>query len=1039
VIDLIITSSKLTTYVQTCDTLTHETVRSDHIAVYSDIALDERREEKTTKTFRCRKKVNWNDWRSETEELCREWSLRQHNDLEESYESFSNILEETRDKYMPEKTFKQKKKSTKPCWWNENVSISKKHLNYCQKTFKRRNTLTNKQLLSEAEDNFKTSKETAQEEWTENLLNQFEKSSNPREMWDTYRKLTKKPASNSILPLIDQSANPVFKPEEKCKILQERYFEAKHLDGKQFDSGWKRSVEEEIPKIQETIDLEEEEGINAEIRLDEVERAVGKLKRGKAPGPDGFYPELFIYSGDYFRQALTELFNLCWKQGKSPSGWKEALVKFLRKPGKKDYYTAASISLTQTICKLLESVVLERLNGFVESNDLLDQEQEGFRKNRSTTYAVGRLVQEVMEGYNQGQCTAAVFIDLASAYDSVWREGLVFELAKMDIKGRMWLWIRDFLSHRVARCMIDDHIGPSFQTNIGLPQGSGISPTLFNIFIKDMFEGAGEQHCKFADDGTTWATAKSTDDAIAKVCQKVQPVMEWCEKWRMNMNLNKTEATVFSSKPINFKKDSFIINNRTLSYNKTPKILGINLDEHMTFDQHIQQVERKASRTLRIIREVKGIATTVSTKKLLNLYKTMVRAVMEYGAFVWQGARNKTRLDAIQRKGLALCLNLPQTSGRETMEVAAGLLPIDLRLEEIAVRELAKIQAKKVTHPLKKKLEDLLQDETTPIHVSPLALAVSQAKDVETTTKVSTKLIEPELDYEVGSLYRSRTRPEYWNRLGSSKSRTKEQEELGKETILDLMMEAPQGSALAFTDGSCITNPGPCGAGAIIYPSEGDPVLLQRPVSRHGSILLAELVAILMVLEHILQYPRVAASQAIRIFCDSQTAVGVLTMGWSSNSHRGVIQEINKALSTLSQNFSYNIELLWTPGHAGLQGNDKADQLAKEGAKEALEMPEDSRIVTIQEIKDASNKTCLAKWQTRWENSSTGRRFYEFYPTVARKRRLDFPDKLTYNAILQLQTGYSKLNAYRNTTGQNISPPVQMWDPGNIRALPTGM
>ena len=103
-----------------------------------------------------------------------------------------------------------------------------------------------------------------------------------------------------------------------------------------------------------------------------------------------------------------------------------------------------------------------------------------------------------------------------------------------------------------------------------------------------------------------------------------------------------------------------------------------------------------------------------------------------------------------------------------------------------------------------------------------------------------------------------------------------------------------------------------------------------------------------------------------------------------------------------------------------LQGNDKADQLAKKGAKDALEMPEDSRIVTIQEVKDASNKTGLAKWQTRWENSSTGRRFHEFYPTVACKRRFDFPDKLTSNAILQLQTGYSRLNAYRNTTGQKV-------------------
>ncbi|XP_052271348.1 uncharacterized protein LOC127872052 [Dreissena polymorpha] len=109
-------------------------------------------------------------------------------------------------------------------------------------------------------------------------------------------------------------------------------------------------------------------------------------------------------------------------------------------------------------------------------------------------------------------------------------------------------------------------------------------------------------------------------------------------------------------------------------------------------------------------------------------------------------------------------------------------------------------------------------------------------------------------------------------------------------------------------------------------------------------------------------------------------------------------------------------------GHAGLQGNEAADGLAKQGAKEANAMPEDSRTTTIQEVKGASHKSCMIKWQKRWQNSSTGSTFYEFFPSVEQKRHLDHPDKATYGVILQLQTGYSILNAHRTRVGINVSP-----------------
>ena len=65
-------------------------------------------------------------------------------------------------------------------------------------------------------------------------------------------------------------------------------------------------------------------------------------------------------------------------------------------------------------------------------------------------------------------------------------------------------------------------------------------------------------------------------------------------------------------------------------------------------------------------------------------------------------------LDAIQRKGLSICLGLPATSGRETMEVEGNILPVDLRIEEIAVREIAKIQSKNIAEPVKQQLEEYL-------------------------------------------------------------------------------------------------------------------------------------------------------------------------------------------------------------------------------------------------------------------------------------------------------------------------------------------
>ena len=171
---------------------------------------------------------------------------------------------------------------------------------------------------------------------------------------------------------------------------------------------------------------------------------------------------------------------------------------------------------------------------------------------------------------------------------------------------------------------------------------------------------------------------------------------------------------------------------------------------------------KKAAGSLIVIREVKGIAK-VSTTKLLQLYTTLVRAIIDYGAVIWQGSKHTTKLATIQRKALCLCLGLPTTAGTEVAEVAAGIPPIDLHLTETAIKELAKIQAKPCTRPIKMLLSNMAETETTnnttKMLISPFRIALTQAKEMEKVTGIDIQMIEPEPEYEEGNIVMTSSAP----------------------------------------------------------------------------------------------------------------------------------------------------------------------------------------------------------------------------------------------------------------------------------------
>jgi ribonuclease HI len=485
------------------------------------------------------------------------------------------------------------------------------------------------------------------------------------------------------------------------------------------------------------------------------------------------------------------------------------------------------------------------------------------------------------------------------------------------------------------------------------------------------------------------------------------------------MNIEKTEYCVFSRTGMIKDNICISLNRKSLKYNPTPKILGLTLDEKLTFSFHINILEQKVSRTVGILRQIKGIAK-ISSRILIQIYQSLVGSILSYASSICQIGNDSQlkKLDSIQRKGLCLCLDLPSTASVEVLGVAAGVILLHLRREEMAIRDLAKINSFQTHIPIKQLFDNWKQKETPDYIVSPFSKILDQANDMKNLTSIDVNLMEP--CFLFNGLLPSMSPPEYWRHLGSSKNRSTEKAESGKQTVLDKIANLPQNSILAFTDGSCINNPGPCGAGAVIFNGNST-IELKKPVSNRASILLGELIAIKLVLGYIDQ-TQFRSIELLKILSDSQQSIGILTLNWKSQSYFNVIKEIKAKLETLQQS-GMRIELEWTPGHAEVQGNEIADRLAKEAAKEAQE--QDTAVqtmVTKQDIITASRNSISEKWQHQWENSDRGRSYFKYHPNISEKCRKDFPSKPVFAIITGLRSGFIPLNHYKHLTNQIDSP-----------------
>ncbi|GFT48864.1 RNA-directed DNA polymerase from mobile element jockey [Trichonephila clavipes] len=283
----------------------------------------------------------------------------------------------------------------------------------------------------------------------------------------------------------------------------------------------------------------------------EVRGIIKKLQNRKAAGPDQIPNIALKYLTLNAITHLTKLYNQCLIKNNFPTQWKQANVIMLAKPNQNRTFPQGyrPISLINATAKIFERIILTRIKSHSKAIDCIPPEQCGFREGHSTLHQLIRVTNIINEGFSHKFYTAGVFLDVKRAFDKMWHDGLTYKLIKLQFPDYLIKIIHNFLHNRTFRVRVNNTYSNTVSCLSGVPQGSVLSPYLFNIYTHDFPQHSTVSTCLFADDSAVLSQGvqlKYTIKAIQNFLDKLETWTHWrTTHWRIAINVDKSRAIIF--------------------------------------------------------------------------------------------------------------------------------------------------------------------------------------------------------------------------------------------------------------------------------------------------------------------------------------------------------------------------------------------------------------------------------------------------------------------------------------------------------------
>lgn len=826
-------------------------------------------------------------------------------------------------------------------WWNEDINIKRKQLRALRRRYQRcknpvlRNTFKNAyyEFLKEYKTMISNAKEKSFQKFCTNNTKQ-------NTFGLPYKLAFEKIKPPVIIPpILKENGSFTTNLEESITEIMTCLFQK---DDSQNDSN-------EQANIRLYIIEEPNEPDDLKFNKNEVEDILQKLKPKSAPGLDNITTTLIKSIYTLHPNFVLNIFNSALKYGYFPTEWKNAKLILLNKPDKPSNNPRSyrPICLNSIFGKILERLLNSRLYHFLYKNKLFHPNQFGFTHNKSAINALYQLKNILIENKNANTHSVLISLDYQGAFDSLWYPFVLSYLKEHKCPSNLYKLLKSFFHNR-SLTYASSVVERSQTLEIGCPQGSPISPLLWNILISGLLnlKLPYPTHIQaYADDTILVITGKTRREieTIANITLEI--ISQWSTEHRLNLNYSKCYCMLIAAgKRLSQGRPPTVrINNHNLKYVTTLRLLGVVFDVNLSFIPHIEYLREKILKhTLKMTTFAK-IHWGINQKQQKELYLRCIERYIVYGASIWWRETHNTHLlrkvISLQRIPLLNIARAYNTSSNLSLPILCNIPPIHITL--------------------KKEVKQFL--------------IFQENKEIECNNQLYNKQ-NTEYMYDRWILHPSK----------------KFKIEFQQNTTVSCNLHI-------YTDGSF--SPNKVGAAFVaILPTGTIEKVSQFKLPNYATIYDAERIAFEEALKYILINK--SNSERIAIHTDSLSLLQNLA---NIQTKTETIHRLKQLIIQIQN--KNTIHFSYVKAHAGDEGNDLADHYAKLAHFNGRIV---SCLYSQKTVKKELNKEVRREWDDEWKRLGREKELFTWIPTVYNIPEM-FPSS---HLLTQIITGHGRFPFY---------------------------
>jgi hypothetical protein len=249
---------------------------------------------------------------------------------------------------------------------------------------------------------------------------------------------------------------------------------------------------------------------------------------------------------------------------------------------------------------------------------------------------------------------------------------LIYKLKRYGISGNLINWLKNYLTNRKQRVVVNGVTSDWTTLWSGVPQGSVLGPLLFLTFINDIVDTLEYSKPRlFADDTCLTINGKNKEIMVRDMNADLINIENWANTWLVDFSPAKTKAMLISNKTNRNQKLEIKFYGKNIETVLSHKHLGMTFSSDLSWNEHIEKVINSCSKYLNILKFLKYKA---DRKTLDCIYTSFIRSKLEYGSVLFAGAPNNllNKLDRLELEAIRIITGATRNTSRAKIYIEYG-------------------------------------------------------------------------------------------------------------------------------------------------------------------------------------------------------------------------------------------------------------------------------------------------------------------------------------------------------------------------------